>query len=157
MIQLQGSTTLPRRLPIDAAYINYWNKYASNPWKGRHAPREIYLWLLHRLKPPQCCLGQCPIRCVRDCNHLQRICGNSCRVHFHCWCTRKNYHVNNKSKIELSYGHRLIYLVLAFFATPRQWQCFIPFQSKGEIGPQNCLFQSSTAYLFLTLILTLKF
>ena len=40
-------------------------------------------------------------------------------------------------------GHRLIYLVLA-----GQWQCFIPFQSKGKIGPQNSLFQSSTAYFF---------
>jgi hypothetical protein len=53
-------------------------------------------------------------------------------------------------------GRRLIYLVLAFFATPGQWQCFTPFQSKGKIGPQSSLFQSSTAYLFLTLILTLK-
>ena len=46
---------------------------------------------------------------------------------------------------------------VSFFATPGQWQCFTPFQSKGKIGPQNSLFQSSTAYLFLTLILTLKF
>ncbi len=55
-----------------------------------------------------------------------------------------------------SKGPWLIYLVLAFFATPEQWQCFIPFRSKVKIGPQNSLFQSSTAYLFLTLILTLN-
>ena len=54
-------------------------------------------------------------------------------------------------------GRRLIYLVLAFFATPGQWQDFISFQSKGKNGPQNSLFQSSMAYLFLTLFLTLKF
>ncbi len=39
-------------------------------------------------------------------------------------------------------GRRLIYLVLAFSATPGQWQDFIPFQSKGKIRPQNSQFQS---------------
>ncbi len=43
-------------------------------------------------------------------------------------------------KNKVKKGHRLIYLVFAFFATPGQWQCFIPFQSKGKIQPQNSLF-----------------
>ncbi len=34
-------------------------------------------------------------------------------------------------------GHRLIYLVVAFFATPGQWQDFIPFQSKGKLDPKT--------------------
>ncbi len=34
-------------------------------------------------------------------HHPQRIGGISCRAHFHCWCTLKNYHVNNKYKMEL--------------------------------------------------------
>ena len=32
-------------------------------------------------------------------HHPQRIGGISCRVHCHCWCTLKNYHVNNKYKM----------------------------------------------------------
>jgi hypothetical protein len=72
--------------------------------------------------------------------------------------TKSAYNQMDKTKnVIYKKGRRLIYLVLAFFATPGQWQCFTPFQSKGKIGPQNSLFQSSTAYLFLTLILTLKF
>ncbi len=39
--------------------------------------------------------------------------------------------------MQLLLGCWLIYLVLVFFATPGQWQDFIPFQSKGQIGPQN--------------------
>jgi hypothetical protein len=53
-------------------------------------------------------------------------------------------------------GRRLIYLVLAFFAIPGQWQRFIPFQSKGKLRPRNSLFQSNTAFIVLTLFLTLK-
>ena len=34
-------------------------------------------------------------------HHPQRIGGISCRAHCHHWCTRKNYHVNNKYKMEL--------------------------------------------------------
>ncbi len=33
---------------------------------------------------------------------------------------------------------------VSVFATPGQWQDFIPFQSKGKIGPQNSQFQSIT-------------
>ena len=72
--------------------------------------------------------------------------------------TKSAYNQMDKTKnVIYKKGPWLIYLMLAFFATPGQWQCFTPFQSKGKIGPQNSLFQSSTAYLFLTLILTLKF
>jgi hypothetical protein len=53
-------------------------------------------------------------------------------------------------------GRWLIYLVLAIFATPGQWQCFIPFQSKGKLLPRNRLFQSNTALIVLTLFITLK-
>ena len=38
-------------------------------------------------------------------------------------------------RLDYKKGRRLIYLVLAFFATPGQWQCFIPFQSKGKFRP----------------------
>jgi hypothetical protein len=39
---------------------------------------------------------------VRPRSHRpQHISGISCRVHCHCWCTLKNYHVNNKYKMEL--------------------------------------------------------
>ena len=38
--------------------------------------------------------------CPRS-HHPQRIGGISCRVHCHRWCTLKNYHVNNKYKMEL--------------------------------------------------------
>ena len=34
-------------------------------------------------------------------HHPQRIGGISCRAHCHRWCTLKNYHVNNKYKMEL--------------------------------------------------------
>ena len=34
-------------------------------------------------------------------HHPQRIGGISCRAHCHRWCTLKNYHVNNKYKVEL--------------------------------------------------------
>ena len=34
-------------------------------------------------------------------HHPQRIGGISCRAHCHRWCTRINYHVNNKYKMEL--------------------------------------------------------
>jgi hypothetical protein len=34
-------------------------------------------------------------------HHPQRIGGISCWAHRHRWCTRKNYHVNNKYKMEL--------------------------------------------------------
>jgi hypothetical protein len=34
-------------------------------------------------------------------HHPQCIGGISCRAHCHRWCTLKNYHVNNKYKIEL--------------------------------------------------------
>ncbi len=65
--------------------------------------------------------------------------------------------LSNTQKSRLFWGRRLIYLVLAFFATPGQWQYFIPFQSKGKFRPRNSLFQSNTAYIFLTIFLTLKF
>ena len=38
--------------------------------------------------------------CPRS-HHPQRIGGISCRAHCHRWCTLKNYHVNNKYKMEL--------------------------------------------------------
>jgi hypothetical protein len=53
-------------------------------------------------------------------------------------------------------GRWLIYLVLALFVTPGKWQRFIPFQSKGKLQPRNRLFQSNTAFIVLTLFLTLK-
>ena len=34
-------------------------------------------------------------------HHPRRIGGISCRANCHRWCTRKNYHVNNKYKMEL--------------------------------------------------------
>jgi hypothetical protein len=34
-------------------------------------------------------------------HHPQHIGGISCRAHCHRWCTLKNYHVNNKYKMEL--------------------------------------------------------
>jgi hypothetical protein len=43
------------------------------------------------------------IRCVHGCNHPRRTCGISHRAHCHHLCTRKNYHVNNKYKMELIY------------------------------------------------------
>ena len=38
--------------------------------------------------------------CPRS-HHPQRIGGISCRAHCHRWCTLKNYHVNNKYKMDL--------------------------------------------------------
>jgi hypothetical protein len=43
------------------------------------------------------------IRCVRGRNHPQCTCVISRRAHCHHRCTRKNYHVNNKYKMELTY------------------------------------------------------
>ncbi len=48
--------------------------------------------------------GDCPfIRCVHGRNHPQCTCGISRRVHCHHRCNRKNYHLNNKYKMELIY------------------------------------------------------
>jgi hypothetical protein len=43
------------------------------------------------------------IRRIRGRNHPQRTCGISRQAHHHHRCTRKNYHVNNKYKMELIY------------------------------------------------------
>jgi hypothetical protein len=43
------------------------------------------------------------IWCVCGCNHPRRTCGIFHRAHHHHRCTRKNYHVTNKYKMELIY------------------------------------------------------
>jgi hypothetical protein len=53
-------------------------------------------------------------------------------------------------------GRQLIYLVLAFFATHGQWQCFISFQSKGKLDPKT-VYSRAARLIFFTLIVPLKF
>ena len=57
----------------------------------------------HCLEAPQCRLGAMPHPVRPRLHHPRRICAISRRAHHHCRCTRKNYHVSNKYKMELIY------------------------------------------------------
>jgi hypothetical protein len=75
--------------------------WLSRPLLSR-ASASRYLLSHSRLTRPDD--GDRPsIRCIRGRNHPRRTCGISRRAHHHHRCTHKNYHVNNKYKMELIY------------------------------------------------------